>query len=360
MRLSELQHRGQSLEDFGRVVMAHGAAKALNVDVRDFARNRLQDHVLADEAFAASGTESGVITKTGVGANTWGTRFGTIIATDIVRESIAGRVPAARRWPLFAGGATAGLTGVGASFRKLSGAIPVSSIDLGAMASITPCAVSAMVVGTREFWEDSADDASLASAIAELLRSEVIRKWDSVFASDDAAVANVSPAGILYAAQSVSSTGVTPAAIIVDIGSMFALKEGANLALDSEVFIVSPKARANLAMAKLLDADGRLAGFPVVSGAPTGTVAMVTAHHLHLSYSDDVRVSATNEGLIEQDTAPAGVGSVPTAASATLISLMQDDLTAVKATISVGWSVGGPTDSSGNFAVVTLASATWA
>ena len=56
--------------------------------------------------------------------------------------------------------------------------------------------------------------------IADLLSSDICKKLDVKFVSNDTEVADTSPAGIRSEAQAVASTGATAAAVAADVRGM--------------------------------------------------------------------------------------------------------------------------------------------
>jgi hypothetical protein len=104
---------------------------------------------------------------------------------------------------------------------------------------------------------------------------------------------------------------------------------------------------------KISDADGGLAGLPVVvSNAAAGSVLLVDASRIAVGVDDAVELTVSRDATIELSDSPTGSG--------TFTSLFQKNLVALRAEMHVNWSVFGPEDSNGQAAVVALTGATYA
>jgi hypothetical protein len=183
---------------------------------------------------------------------------------------------------------------------------------------------------------------------------------DASFCGSGAGVSEQEPAGIAHAAQSVSSTGATATAISTDIRSMVATMVGGGVPFRSSVFVLSSEAYSYLAMMKILDPSGTLAGRPVVADAPSGVFVLLAADFLNVARDDDVTLATTTEGTIELDSSPSGDAVSPAAATNRIVSTFQEEAVALRAAMNVDWSVSGPSDSNGNFACVALTGSSFA
>ena len=160
----------------------------------------------------------------------------------------------------------------------------------------------------------------------------------------------------------VASTGATAALIAADVRSMVDKMVSGGVSLRAgATWLLSAEAHSLLARLKIIDANGTtLCGRPIVTDCPSGVFLLLATDHLFYARGDDMKVTADSESMIELDDTPTGDAVTPTAASATMISLFQEDAIAVKAVLHLDWSLGGPTDSNGSFAAVRLTSASYA
>jgi hypothetical protein len=183
---------------------------------------------------------------------------------------------------------------------------------------------------------------------------------DSVFCGANVAVSGLQPAGIAYGAQSIASTGAT--AIAADVRSMVATMVGGGVSLRAGgTWILSAEAYSLLCVLKIVDTNGTtLAGLPIVSNAPAGSLLLIAVDYVSHARADDVRLAASKAGTIEMDDTPTGDAVTPAAATSHIVNLFQEDALALRAVLDINWSVAGPSDSNGNFAVVALTGSTFA
>lgn len=227
-----------------------------------------------------------------------------------------------------------------------SKAIPVSKPDFSDV-ELTPLKVGAIATCSKELIADSSPSAEMLirDAIAEASAQRV----DTTFLSAAAASNGVSPAGILNGVSALVPSGADAAAIRADFQSLalpfIQAYNGTGL-----VHIMRPELA--MAMAMLVNALGQTE-FPDVEEAggtlfkrPVYTGDNVTAGHwIVLKPSDiwkigdsGIQVSMSDTATIEQDSAPTGAGDTPTAASATLISLWQEDMVGFKVTRRINYA----------------------
>jgi hypothetical protein len=182
---------------------------------------------------------------------------------------------------------------------------------------------------------------------------------DDVFASDAAAVPGISPTGIFNACQTVSSSGATATAIASDVGDAIALQVGVDVA--SNVVIMSPQARTFLRLLKVMDADGTLAGMPIIDTAPSGIFAIVACSHIGIAMDDTVRLAVSTDGDVEMTDTPSGSSVTPTASSSQKVSLFTTGAIAFRVGLHSDWVITGAEDSAGaKYAVVQIADASYA
>jgi hypothetical protein len=227
-----------------------------------------------------------------------------------------------------------------------SKAIPVTSLDFSTI-NLTPLKVAAIAVMSKELVRDSSPAAE--ALVRDALVEASAQKVDSTFFGTAAASAGVSPAGMLNGVAGHNSHGSTIDGVIADLRQLYAIFQGFKNA--SGLAIVTTPSMGK-ALSLMQNALGQFA-FPGVTqnggtllGDTVYTGDNVTSGHLILMKPSDiwrigdsgVMVSVTDVATIEQDGAPAGAGDVPTAASATLMSMWQTEQIGVKVVRSVNFA----------------------
>lgn len=205
--------------------------------------------------------------------------------------------------------------------------------------------VGAIVVASNEALSDpsfAADEAlrvDLVSACAEAL--------DRAFLDPDNIGADGGPASITSGATPIAFTGGGAEAL--DEALRQALQQLAAASNLLQAYWVMPSAlAASLSLARGLAGDaaypklgalgGELAGLPVLTSgvAPAGSIVLLDASQI--SYADEApKVGIAHDAMIEMDDSPTGNSVTPTAASAHLVSLFQEDAAGVKLTQRAGW-----------------------
>jgi hypothetical protein len=219
-----------------------------------------------------------------------------------------------------------------------SKAIPATTADYSAV-SLTPLKVAALAVVSNELLRDSSPSAE--QLIRDALVEASSQRIDTTFLSTSAAVAGVSPAGILNGVSALTTLGNDGVGVREDISQLydpfFTAKNSSGLylvmysGLAKKVSLIV-NALGQTEFGTLNAAGGTLLGDNVVTGDN------VTAGHLILLKPSDiykigdmgVEVSISKEATIEQDSAPQGASDTPVAASATLMSMFQTESTAIK------------------------------
>jgi len=224
--------------------------------------------------------------------------------------------------------------------------IPVTNADFSTV-SLTPLKVAAIATMSKELVRDSSPAAE--ALVRDALVQASSQKVDSTFFSTAAASAGVSPAGILNGVAGHNSHGTSIDGVIADVRLLYEIFQGYKNA--SGLAIVTTPSMAK-ALSLMQNALGQFA-FPGVSqmggtllGDTVYTGDNVTSGHFILLKPSDiyrigdtgVSVSVTDVATIEQDSAPAGAGDVPTAASATLMSMWQTESIGVKVVRSVNFA----------------------
>jgi Phage capsid family len=214
-----------------------------------------------------------------------------------------------------------------------SKAVPVTTADFSDV-ELTPLKVGALAVCSKELIMDS--DPSAEMWIRDSIAQASAQRVDTTFLGSGAASAGVSPAGILNGLSPLAPSGTDAAAVRAD---MMALYSGFLTAKNASglVQIMTPSMAKALAL--LVNAlgqpefvglnanGGTLLGDTVYTGdnVTPGDWILMKPSDIWKIGDSGVEVSMSDTATIEQDSAPAGAGDTPTAASATLMSLWQTD-----------------------------------
>lgn len=173
---------------------------------------------------------------------------------------------------------------------------------------------------------------------------------DLSFLSANAAVANVSPAGILNGVTAVPATANTAEALILDIQTLVGPFIAANIDMSQAKLLMSP-ARA-LAIGSIRNALGNkffpdmsmmggvLENFPVLtSNNVTGSeIILVIPDEIYLSEDAGPQIDISREASIVMDSAP-GTGAALTAQP---VSMFQNNMVAVRIGQFINWQARRP------------------
>lgn len=168
------------------------------------------------------------------------------------------------------------------------------------------------------------------------------------------------PAAITSDATPLVSTGATLANIDSDLKLMLKELTDAGSNLLNAKWILSPRTAIYLSMARgtggalaypnVTAAGGTLAGLPViVSGnVPNGGSPFETSIILvdtdNFVYADEgVQVDLSSQATVEMSDAPTGATDTPVAASSYLVSLFQEECTAIRIVRRCSWKMRKPT-----------------
>jgi len=214
-----------------------------------------------------------------------------------------------------------------------SKAIPVSKPDFSDV-ELTPLKVGAIAVCSKELVADS--DPSAELWIRDSIAQASAQRIDTTFLSASAAVAGVSPAGILNGVSGIAASGTDAAAVRADMMSLYAgfltAKNASGL-----VQVMTPSAAKALALlvnalgqpefVGLNASGGSLLGDTVYTGdnVTPGNWILLKPSDIWKIGDSGIDISMTDTATIEQNDAPQGAGDTPTAASATLMSLWQTE-----------------------------------
>lgn len=214
-----------------------------------------------------------------------------------------------------------------------SKAIPVSKPDFSDV-ELTPLKVGAIAVCSKELVTDS--DPSAEMWIRDSIAQASAQRVDTTFLSATAASAGVSPAGILNGLSALAPSGTDAAAVRADMMSLYSAFLTAKNA-SGLVQIMTPSMAKALAL--LVNAlgqpefvglnanGGTLLGDPVFTGdnVTPGDWILLKPSDIWKIGDSGVQLSMSDSAMVEQDTAPQGATDTPVAASATMVSLWQEE-----------------------------------
>lgn len=274
----------------------------------------------------------------------------TDLAGAVRAASILGNLPGVVRLPFMS--STIGLSGaVRAHWVRYGVAVPVSSITIGDPALLDDRLVGALLVARDQFLRE-------ASPMAErALAEELIRATAEAF---DAALVDISndgtgdaPAAITYTGYSTASTGSSLAQIDTDLGGL--VEELADEDLSTARWVLHPRTAGYLARLRgtggalahpgISVLGGTLLGIPalVSSGVPmsdspaTTQISLVIGSGIVVAGADEIELKTSKHGTIEMDTEPTGDAGTPTAVSKHMVSMFQNDCTALMSIGHANW-----------------------
>lgn len=225
---------------------------------------------------------------------------------------------------------------------------PLTEFDFS-RTTLEPLKVANIAVATMEVIRDSSPSADgiirdqLAAALRERLDRDFINPLK-------AAVAGISPAGILNGVAGIPSSGNDADAVRADIKALFTSFITANNAPTSGVFIMSSVTA--LALSLMLNPlgqtefpgismnGGTLFGLPVIvsqyvpSDSGGSLVALVNASDIYEADEGGIDLSMSTEASLQMDNAPDN----PTTASTVLVSLWQRNLVGFRAERTINWA----------------------
>ncbi len=211
--------------------------------------------------------------------------------------------------------------------------IPVTSADFSDV-ELTPLKVGAIAVASKELIADS--DPSAELWIRDSIAQASAQRVDTTFLSATAASSGVSPAGLLNGLAAAAPSGTDAAAIRADLQTLYSGFLTAKNASGLYHVMTPSMAKAISLMRNSLGQKefeglnamgGTLEGDPVVTGdnVTGGDWILLKPSDIWKIGDTGIELSMSDSATIEQDSAPAGAGDTPTAASATLMSLWQTE-----------------------------------
>jgi len=227
-----------------------------------------------------------------------------------------------------------------------SKAIPMSKGDFSST-STAPLKVAGLTVMSNELIRDSSP-AALGLA-GDGLRGALSQIVDSTFFSAAAAVAGVSPAGILNGVAAISTSGGDQAGIIADLKALLAPFVTAKNTGGTFALVTTPSVLIGLSMMttplgpkafpEVTATGGNINGFQIFVGDNVGPGDVILLHCSDIWKIGDlgVSLSVSTEAMIEQSDTPTGATDTPVAASAMFTSMFQEESTAIKVVRPINW-----------------------
>lgn len=227
-----------------------------------------------------------------------------------------------------------------------SKAIPATTADFFAV-NLTPLKVAALAVVSNELLRDSSPAAE--QLVRDALAEASAQRVDATFISAAAAVAGVSPAGILNGLTGITSAGTDGAGLRSDIKALYAPFIAAKNANGLQLVTTPSLAKAVQLMTNAMGqtefpglnaGGGTLLGDAVVTGdnVGAGQLILLKPSDIYRIGDSGVQVSVSREAMIEQDTAPTGATDTPVAASLNMTSMFQSESTAIKVVRSINFA----------------------
>ncbi len=227
-----------------------------------------------------------------------------------------------------------------------SKAIKVSKGDFSSTSTVGYKAAGLTVV-SNELLRDSSPPA--LDLCGTGLRNAVAQAVDALFFSVTAISAGVSPAGILNGVSIGSSNGGDAQSIMTDVKALWAPFITANNTEGNFVWVMTATTAVALSLMRnalgqtefpgITATGGSFMGYPVFVGGNVGAGDVILMNCSEIWRIGDlgVSLSVSDSAMIEQDSAPTGATDTPTAASATMTSMFQEDSTAIRVIRPISW-----------------------
>jgi len=218
-----------------------------------------------------------------------------------------------------------------------SKSIPLSKADFFNV-NLGPLKVAALAVVSKELLRDSTPSAE--KLVRDALVEASAQRVDQTFFSNAAAVAGVSPAGILNGLTAGTSAGTDVIDVTTDIKALYAGFIAMNNASGLEFVTTESLAKSLGLMQNALGQDafpgisasgGTLKGDPIHGGGNVGAGDLILLKPSDIYKIGDrgVEVSLSTEASIQMDSAPNGESDTPTA-NTSVVSMFQTDSVALK------------------------------
>lgn len=224
--------------------------------------------------------------------------------------------------------------------------IPVSKADFNDV-TLTPQKVAALAVISKELIRDSSPSAEML--VRDALVEACSQRIDTTFISNAAAVAGVSPKGILNGITPTQSAGTDGDAVHNDIKEMVAkfitaknsggLWHVMNPALASSLSLMR-NALDQREFPTLTEAGGTLEGRNVVTGDNVGATHFITIKpsDIYRIGMGSLEISTSEHATIEMADNPAGATDAPTAPTGKTVGMFQTESMAIKAVMPINFA----------------------
>lgn len=217
-------------------------------------------------------------------------------------------------------------------------AIPASSMDFSDV-TLRPLKVAALAAISNELIMRS--DPSAEMLVRDGLVNASAQRVDTTFLSATAASANVSPAGMLNGVSALTASGEDAESLFADIKRLYAPFIAAKNATGLAYVMYTGLAKSISLMRNALSQKefpdinvngGTLEGDPVYTGENVASddLILLKPSDIYKIGDSGFEVSVSKEATIEMDTAPTGDGDTPASASANMVSMFQNDMTAFR------------------------------
>lgn len=227
-----------------------------------------------------------------------------------------------------------------------SNAIPPSAQSFSSV-SLTPLKVAAISVISNELIRDSSPAAEML--VRDSLVEAAAQRIDSTFLSADAAVAGVSPAGILAGVTADLASGTDADALRADVKTLYAgflaAKNARGLQMVTTPTLAKSISLMNNALGQsefpgITAEGGTLLGDPIITGdnVGAGDLILLKPSDIYRIEAGGLQVSVSQDATLEQDDTPTGESEGPTAATASIVSMFQTESTALKVVLPMNFA----------------------
>lgn len=223
--------------------------------------------------------------------------------------------------------------------------IPNTAADFSDV-NLLPLKAAALAVATKELLRDSSPAAE--QLVRDALVEAASQRIDTTFMGGAAAVAGVSPAGLLNGLTAGTSAGTDTAGVLADIQALRAtfitaknsggLYWAMNPNLASSLSLIR-NALGQKEFTEINQDGGVLEGNPVVVGHNINPahLVLVKPSDIYRIEAGSLEVTMSEHATIEMDDAPTGETDTPTAASVNQVSMFQTDSIAMKVIMPINF-----------------------
>lgn len=328
-----------------RIAMALAGAKGNRFEAQNICRERWPDSPeLVDGVRAV--IEAGDTTTSG-----WASQLvPNAVQTDFLEllrpMTIFGRIQGFRRVPF---NVVVPIQSAGGTYAWVgeAAAKPVSALTFGS-ATLRWGKVAGIIVITQELARFSSPSAE--ALVRDDMLQGMARYIDTQFVGTAAAVANVSPAGILNGIASTAATGTTAALFRTDMNNMLNNFTANNVDLGRITLLMSSTQALALSL-MVTDLGvalfpnigingGSILGFPVIVSENVGTkIIGIDASQILVADDGGISIDVSTEASVEMSSTPI-VGDTSPITGATLKSLWQNNLVGLRCEKFITWVAG--------------------